>query len=216
MVHNEYNQRVSEITFRASVIATFTTDCESFAEARSECRRVRDSHERWGRARIPLHSFENRTSLVPARPNSEHQQHRHICLQHELGIFGGVAGATSKLRRTQHAHRRPPFTVLKAAPAQRQVMDESTALSDRMVVMSERDTFLRIIYGFLKSESTSFTTVFRRRLRKFDYFMTIGKLVLLFRLLSPTRHRIRHRGAAEDPNGFRTWFTSFSARPIRI
>src|SRR6267142_900878 len=63
-----------------------------------------------------------------------------VCLQHEYGIFGGLAGGhVLELLR----HLRVPFattlhTVLRdPSPDQRAVMEEIAALSDRLIVMSQ-------------------------------------------------------------------------------
>ena len=63
-----------------------------------------------------------------------------VCLQHEYGIFGGLAGGhVLELLR----HLRVPFattlhTVLRdPTPDQRAVMEEIAALSDRLIVMSQ-------------------------------------------------------------------------------
>src|ERR1700674_193881 len=63
-----------------------------------------------------------------------------VCLQHEYGIYGGLAGGhVLELLR----HLRMPFvttlhTVLRdPTPAQREVMEEISTLSDRMIVMSQ-------------------------------------------------------------------------------
>jgi glycosyltransferase involved in cell wall biosynthesis len=74
-----------------------------------------------------------------------------VCLQHEYGIFGGVAGShiLALLRELRMPVVTTLHTVLKDPnPTQRQVLLEVIALSDRVVVMSERGVeFLTDIYG---------------------------------------------------------------------
>ena len=73
-----------------------------------------------------------------------------VCLQHEYGIFGGEAG--SHILRLLRSLKMPVVTTLHTVlrepnPAQRQVMEELAALSDRLIVMSERSSqFLQEIY----------------------------------------------------------------------
>ena len=74
-----------------------------------------------------------------------------VCIQHEFGIFGGPAGShllefTRNLKMpivtTCHTILRDPD------PTQRRVMEELAAVSDRLVVMSEKGrAFLRDIYS---------------------------------------------------------------------
>lgn len=74
-----------------------------------------------------------------------------VCLQHEYGIFGGRAGGhiLTLLREL----RMPIVTTLHTIlhdpnPDQRRVLEEVTALSDRLVVMSERGAeFLQAVYN---------------------------------------------------------------------
>src|SRR5690242_14929927 len=63
-----------------------------------------------------------------------------VCLQHEYGIFGGRAGGhiLELLRRLQMPVATTLHTVLREPnPDQREVMEEITALSDRVIVMSQ-------------------------------------------------------------------------------
>jgi glycosyltransferase involved in cell wall biosynthesis len=75
------------------------------------------------------------------------------CLQHEYGIFGGRAG--SHILALLRDLRMPVITTLHTIlkdpdPDQRRVLEEVAALSDRLVVMSERGAeFLREVYGVL-------------------------------------------------------------------
>lgn len=74
-----------------------------------------------------------------------------VCLQHEYGIFGGVAG--SHILALLRELRMPIVTTLHTIllnpdPDQRRVLQEVAALSDRLVVMSERGTkLLQTVYG---------------------------------------------------------------------
>src|SRR5574342_1257472 len=74
-----------------------------------------------------------------------------VCLQHEYGIFGGRAG--SHILALLRELRMPIVTTLHTIlrdpdPDQRRVLEEVAALSDRLVVMSERGAeFLQAVYG---------------------------------------------------------------------
>ncbi len=74
-----------------------------------------------------------------------------VCLQHEYGIFGGRAG--SHILALLRELRMPVVTTLHTIlrdpdPDQRRVLEEVAALSDRVVVMSERGAeFLQEVYG---------------------------------------------------------------------
>jgi glycosyltransferase involved in cell wall biosynthesis len=76
-----------------------------------------------------------------------------VCLQHEYGIFGGQAG--SHILALLRELRMPIVTTLHTIlhdpdPDQRRVLEEVAALSDRLVVMSERGAeFLQEVYGVL-------------------------------------------------------------------
>lgn len=76
-----------------------------------------------------------------------------VCLQHEYGIFGGRAG--SHILALLRELRMPIVTTLHTIlrdpdPDQQKVLEEVAALSDRLVVMSERGVeFLQEIYGVL-------------------------------------------------------------------
>ncbi|CAN5523903.1 glycosyltransferase family 4 protein [soil metagenome] len=75
-----------------------------------------------------------------------------VCLQHEYGIFGGSAG--SHVLALLRELRTPIVTTLHTVldrpnPSQHRVMLELGALSDRLVVMSERGRqYLETVYGF--------------------------------------------------------------------
>ncbi len=74
-----------------------------------------------------------------------------VCLQHEYGIFGGVAG--SHILRLLRCLKMPVVTTLHTVlrepnPDQRTVMEEIAALSDRLIVMSERSSeFLQDVFS---------------------------------------------------------------------
>ncbi len=76
-----------------------------------------------------------------------------VCLQLEYGIFGGRAG--SHILALLRELRMPIVTTLHTIlhdpdPDQRRVLEEVAALSDRLVVMSERGSeFLQEVYGVL-------------------------------------------------------------------
>ena len=64
-----------------------------------------------------------------------------VCLQHEYGIFGGPAGShvLALLRELHMPIVTTLHTILREPdPDQRRVLEEVAALSDRLVVMSER------------------------------------------------------------------------------
>jgi glycosyltransferase involved in cell wall biosynthesis len=76
-----------------------------------------------------------------------------VCLQFEYGIFGGKAG--SHILTLLRDLRMPIVTTLHTilnlpTPDQRLVLEEVAALSDRLIVMSERGSeYLQTIYGVL-------------------------------------------------------------------
>jgi glycosyltransferase involved in cell wall biosynthesis len=76
-----------------------------------------------------------------------------VCLQHEYGIYGGPAGGhvLALLRELRMPIVTTLHTILQNPSAdQRRVLEEVAALSDRLVVMSERGVqFLQEVYGVL-------------------------------------------------------------------
>ena len=74
-----------------------------------------------------------------------------VCLQHEYGIYGGVAGRhiLTLLRKLKMPVVTTLHTVLREPDAnQRIVLEEIAQLSDRLVVMSEQAAqFLRDVYA---------------------------------------------------------------------
>jgi len=120
-----------------------------------------------------------------------------VCLQHEYGIFGGVAGAhiLELLRRLRMPFATTLHTVLREPnPEQRRVMGEITTLSDRLIVMSQQSSeILREVFHVSADKidliphgipDLPFTDPSFYK----DGFGTEGKEVLLtFGLLSPNK-----------------------------
>src|SRR5512135_2008554 len=138
-------------------IATFTTDlCDSLA-AESPATTlfavaVNDADAEYSYpARVRLELREG--DLATYRSAAEFLNFNNVdlvCLQHEYGIFGGEAG--SHILWLLRSLKMPVVTTLHTVlrdpnPAQRQVMEELTGLSDRLIVMSEHSSrFLQDIY----------------------------------------------------------------------
>jgi glycosyltransferase involved in cell wall biosynthesis len=120
-----------------------------------------------------------------------------VCLQHEYGIFGGMAGShiLGLLRKLKMPLVTTLHTVLREPDvSQRTALDEIAQLSDRLIVMSEHAAcLLRDVYGVPNEKidiiphgvpDLPFTdpNYFK------DLFGTQGKSVLLtFGLLSPNK-----------------------------
>ena len=128
-------------------IATFTTDlCDAihaeYGATELLALPVNDTEEGYDypvRVRFEL-SEANLASYREAADFLNFSNVDLVCLQHEYGIYGGLAGGhVLELLR----HLRMPFvttlhTVLRdPTPAQREVMEEISTLSDRMIVMSQ-------------------------------------------------------------------------------
>ena len=120
-----------------------------------------------------------------------------VCLQHEYGIFGGRAG--SHILALLRELRMPIVTTFHTIlhdpdPDQQRVLEEVAALSDRLVVMSERGReFLQKIYG-VRPEKIDFIphgipdVPFMDPSFHKDLFGVEGKTVLLsFGLLSANK-----------------------------
>jgi len=120
-----------------------------------------------------------------------------VCLQHEYGIYGGRAG--SHILALLRELRMPIVTTFHTIlhdpdPDQQQVLEEVAALSDRLVVMSERGReFLEKIYG-IQPEKIDFIphgipdVPFMDPSFHKDLFGVEGKTVLLsFGLLSANK-----------------------------
>ena len=139
-------------------IATFTTDlCEAFAAAYAETScialPVNDNeagYEYPARVRFELTEKDIRSYRRAADFLNINNMDL-VCLQHEYGIYGGRAG--SHILALLQELRMPIVTTLHTIlsdpnPDQLRVLKEIAALSDRLVVMSERGVkFLREIYG---------------------------------------------------------------------
>src|ERR1700680_490826 len=128
-------------------IATFTTDlCDAihaeYGATELLALPVNDTEEGYdypARVRFEL-SEDNLASYRQAADFLNFSNVDLVCLQHEYGIFGGLAGGhVLELLR----HLRMPFvttlhTVLcDPTPDQRAVMEEIATLSDRLIVMSQ-------------------------------------------------------------------------------
>jgi hypothetical protein len=129
-------------------IATFTTDlCDAihaeYGATELLALPVNDTEEGYtypARVRFEL-SEDNLASYRQAADFLNFSNIDLVCLQHEYGIFGGRAGGhiLELLRRLQMPLATTLHTVLRDPnPDQRAVMDEIAALSDRMIVMSQR------------------------------------------------------------------------------
>jgi len=128
-------------------IATFTTDlCNALASEYGEGRFFAipvndpDSHYDYPeRVRLEL-TQEDIASYEQAAEFLNFNGNDLVCLQHEYGIFGGVAGRhiLAMLRRLKMPLVTTLHTVLREPDAnQRIVLQEIGQLSDRLVVMSE-------------------------------------------------------------------------------
>jgi glycosyltransferase involved in cell wall biosynthesis len=129
-------------------IATFTTDlCEAFAAQFDDinCLALAVNDQPEGYAYPPRVRFEvAETEIDSYRRAAGFLNLNDIdltCLQHEYGIFGGRAG--SHILALLRELRTPVVTTLHTVlrepdPDQRWVLGEIAALSDRLVVMSER------------------------------------------------------------------------------
>src|SRR5690349_8494631 len=120
-----------------------------------------------------------------------------VCLQHEFGIFGGLAGGhiLAFLRELRMPVVTKLHTVLREPrPEQRRVMQELISLSTRVVVMAERGRqMLQDIYGAPSSKIDLIAhgipdVGFIDPAYFKDQFGVEGKVVLLtFGLLSPNK-----------------------------
>ncbi len=144
-------------------IATFTTDlCEAVAAAAPEatCFAIPINDRPEGYAYPPRVWFEiPEEDLTAYRRAAEFLNINDVdvvCLQHEYGIFGGPAG--SHVLTLVRELRMPVVTTLhtilqEPGDEQRAVLEELAALSDRLVVMTQRGKeFLQTIYGVPESK----------------------------------------------------------------
>ena len=185
-------------------IATFTTDlCSAVAGEYGEERLfaipVNDpdsSYEYPEQVRLEL-TQEDIDSYKRAADFLNFNGNDLVCLQHEYGIYGGVAGRhiLSLLRRLKMPLVTTLHTVLREPDAdQRAVLEEIAQLSDRMVVMSELAAeMLREVYSVPAGKIDVIPhgvpeMQFMDPNYYKDKFGTEGKSVLLtFGLLSPNK-----------------------------
>ncbi len=138
-------------------IATFTTDlCESIASefTKLTCLALAVNDVEAGYNYPPRVRFElTKNDIVSYRRTADFLNINNIdivSLQHEYGIFGGIAG--SHILALLRELRMPLVTTLhtvlrKPDPNQHKVMMELIRLSDRLVVMSQKAAeFLREVY----------------------------------------------------------------------
>jgi glycosyltransferase involved in cell wall biosynthesis len=138
-------------------IATFTTDlCESIASefTKLTCFALAVNDVEAGYSYPPRVRFElTQNDIVSYRRTADFLNINNIdivSLQHEYGIFGGIAG--SHILALLRELRMPLVTTLhtvlrKPDPNQRKVMLELIRLSDRLVVMSQKAAeFLHDVY----------------------------------------------------------------------
>jgi glycosyltransferase involved in cell wall biosynthesis len=185
-------------------IATFTADlCTALAKEYGSERLfaipVNDpesSYEYPERVRLEIEQ-ENPESYERAAEFLNFNSNDLVCLQHEYGIYGGVAGChvLTLLRKLTMPVVTTLHTVLREPdPDQRAVMEEIARLSDRLVVMSEQAArFLREVYrvpaGKIDVVPHGVPDLPFMDPNYFkDQFHTEGKAVLLtFGLLSPNK-----------------------------
>jgi glycosyltransferase involved in cell wall biosynthesis len=185
-------------------IATFTTDlCTALATEYGSERLfaipVNDpesSYEYPERVRLELEQ-EDLASYERAAEFLNFNGNDLVCLQHEYGIYGGVAGR--HILTLLHKLTMPVVTTLHTVlrepdPDQRVVLEEIARLSDRLVVMSEQAAhFLREVYGVAGGKIDVIPhgvpdLPFMDPNYFKDQFGTEGKAVLLtFGLLSPNK-----------------------------
>ncbi|MGA2672608.1 MAG: glycosyltransferase family 4 protein [Terracidiphilus sp.] len=185
-------------------IATFTTDlctalATEFGSGRLFAIPVNDpesSYEYPEQVRLELEqedvaSYERAAEFLNFNGNDL------VCVQHEYGIYGGIAGRhiLTLLRKLKMPVVTTLHTVLKDPdPDQRSVLKEIARLSDRMVVMSEQAAqFLREVYAVPKEKIDVIPhgvpdVQFMDPNYYKDRFGAEGKSVLLtFGLLSPNK-----------------------------
>ncbi|MDH3267711.1 MAG: glycosyltransferase family 4 protein, partial [Ignavibacteria bacterium] len=169
MKQNIINSPLNRIAFignylpRQCGIATFTTDlCEAIAVQYSEtsCIALPVNDVATGYAYPTRVRFEltekDIDSYLRASDFLNINNVDLVCLQFEYGIFGGKAGG--HILALLHGLRMPIVTTLHTIlknpdPDQRRVLEEVAALSDRLVVMSERGSeFLHEVYQVPKEK----------------------------------------------------------------
>jgi glycosyltransferase involved in cell wall biosynthesis len=163
MEHNSNHSPLNRIAFignylpRQCGIATFTTDlCEAIAAGHNDkaCIAVPVNDVEGGYAYPSRVRFElTEKDIDSYRRAADFLNINNVdlvCLQFEYGIFGGRAG--SHILTLLRELRMPVVTTLHTIlrepdPYQRQVLEEVAALSDRLVVMSQRGLeFLEQVY----------------------------------------------------------------------
>ena len=164
MAHRSKVPPVNRIAFignyspRQCGIATFTTDlCEAIAAEFSEttCIALPVNDTEAGYAYPPRVRFElSEKNIKSYRRAADFLNINKVdlaCLQFEYGIFGGRAGShiLALLRELRMPIVTTLHTILHEPNAdQKRVLEQVAALSDRLVVMSERGSeFLQDIYG---------------------------------------------------------------------
>jgi glycosyltransferase involved in cell wall biosynthesis len=185
-------------------IATFTTDlCTSLAHEYGSERFFaipvndpKSSYEYPERVRLELEQ-EDLASYERAAEFLNFNGNDLVCLQHEYGIYGGIAGGhiLTMLRRLKMPVVTTLHTVLREPDRdQRAVLEEIARLSDRLVVMSEQAArFLREVYSVPDGKIDVIPhgvpdLPFMDPNYFKDKFGTEGKSVLLtFGLLSPNK-----------------------------
>ena len=208
--YNATNSAINRIGFignylpRQCGIATFTTDlCEAIATEYSETtcialpvNDIADGYAYPARVRFEL-AEKDIDSYRRAADFLNINNVDLVCLQHEYGIYGGPAGSHI-LALLSELHM-PIVTTLHTVlrdpnPDQRRVLEEIAALSDRVVVMSERGVeFLQQVYA-IPPEKIDFIphgipdVPFADSSFHKDLFGVEGKIVLLsFGLLSANK-----------------------------
>ena len=163
MILRSNHSPISRIAFvgnylpRQCGIATFTTDlCEAIATEHSDttCIALPVNDIEGGYAYPPRVRFELAEKDIDSYRRAADFLNINnvdlVCLQFEYGIFGGRAGShiLTLLRELRMPIVTTLHTILRDPDAQqRQVLEEVAALSDRLVVMSERGAeFLRKVY----------------------------------------------------------------------
>jgi glycosyltransferase involved in cell wall biosynthesis len=185
-------------------IATFTTDlCEAVAEEYkgTSCIALPVNDTEAGYEYPPRVRFElTEKDIESYRRAADFLNINNVnmvSLQHEYGIFGGRAGShiLALLRELRMPIVTTLHTILRQPdPHQRRVLDEIAALSDRLVVMSERGSeFLQDVYHVppekidLIPHGIPDLPFVDPSFHK-DLFGVEGKIVLLsFGLLSPNK-----------------------------
>ncbi len=164
MEHNSTHSTLNRLGFignylpRQCGIATFTTDlCEAIAAEYegTTCIALPVNDIKAGYAYPPRVRFELAEKDIESYRRAADFLNINsvdlVCLQHEYGIYGGPAG--SHILALLRELRTPVVTTLHTIlqepnPTQHRVLQEVAALSDRVVVMSERGVeFLQTVYG---------------------------------------------------------------------